>query len=61
MVKNKQMLFSDFPKLGKITSKVRSDNKKRIFVGGVRIGRGMYRTDEEMENYKKESLNKKLP
>ena len=55
------MLFADFPKMGKITSEVKERNMKRTFTGGVRIGKGMYRTDEQVEEYIKSSLRKKLP
>lgn len=55
------MLFTDFPKMGKITYDVREKNKNRIFTGGIRIGKGMYRTDDEAERYKLDSLRRKLP
>ena len=61
MLKKEQMLFTDFPKMGKITYDVREKNKNRIFTGGIRIGKGMYRTDDEAERYKLDSLRRKLP
>lgn len=60
-IKHKDMLFSEFPKIGKITSNVKEQNKKRIFTGGVRIGNGMYRTDDEAAKYKESALSRKLP
>ncbi len=61
MIKNKQMLFADFPKIGKITPAVKQANRKRIFTGGVRIGNGMYRTDEETTSYQHNALKRRLP
>lgn len=55
------MLFADFPTIGKITPEVKEKNKKRSFTGGIRIGSGMYRTDEQTEKYKRNSLERKLP
>lgn len=55
------MLFYDFPKIGKITSEAKKNNQKRVFTGGVRIGNGMYRTDEETKKYKSDTLKRKLP
>lgn len=61
MIKNKQMLFAEFPKIDKITPAVKQANKKRVFTGGVRIGNGMYRTDEETLAYKNNALKRRLP
>ena len=61
MIKHKKMLFYDFPKIGKITSEAKKNNQKRVFTGGVRIGNGMYRTDEETKKYKIDTLKRKLP
>lgn len=61
MVKNVDMLFADFPSVGKITSEIKAENVKRVFTGGVRIGNGMYRTDEQANEYKQISLQRKLP
>lgn len=61
MIKNKEMLFINFPPIGKITPKVKEENSKRVFTGGVRIGNSMYRTDEETKKYKERSLQRKLP
>ncbi len=61
MIKHKQMLFTDFPAIGEITPIVKEVNKKRKFTGGIRIGNGMYRTDEEVEKYRSDALKRKLP
>lgn len=61
MIKNKQMLFVDFSDMGKITSEIKVKNEKRVFTGGVRIGSGMYRTDDQAEKYKKDSLKRIMP
>ena len=61
MLKNEHMLFADFPEVGKITPEIKKDNENRVFTGGVRIGSGMYRTDEQAEEYKEKSLQRKLP
>lgn len=61
MIKRKEMLFADFPTFGEITSKIKAENVKRVFTGGVRIGNGMYRTDEQVKQYKESSLQRKLP
>ena len=61
MIKNKQMLFVDFPKVGKITTEVKDKNKIRVFTGGVRIGNARYRTDEQAQQYREGSLQRKLP
>ena len=61
MIKYKQMLFIDFPEVGKITQSVKQKNIKRVFTGGVRINNGMYRTDEQDRKYRENSLKRKLP
>lgn len=61
MIKNKQMLFTDFPKIRKITPSVKQANKKRLFIGEIRIGNGMYRTDEETSAYRQNALKRRLP
>lgn len=61
MIKQKEILFIDFPETSVITKEVRDKNRNRIFTGGVRINNSMYRTKEEDEKYRKESLNRKLP
>ncbi len=61
MIKNKQMLFTDFPNMGKITVEVKAKNEKRVFTGGIRIGSGRYRTDEQSKKYMENSLKRKLP
>lgn len=61
MLKRKEMLFKDFPDVSNITEKVKAENVKRVFTGGVRIANGMYRTDEQMKKYKENSLQRKLP
>lgn len=55
------MLFKDFPSIGEITSEIKAENVKRVFTGGVRIGNGIYRTDEQAKKYKESSLQRKLP
>lgn len=57
----KEMLFVDFPPVGKITKTVKEKNLKRFFTGGVRINGGKYRTDEEAEIYRRKSLRRALP
>ena len=47
--------------MGEITTEVKEKNKKRIFTGGIRIGNGMYRTDEQVKKYKEISLQRVLP
>jgi hypothetical protein len=54
-------LFVDFPPLGEITDKTRSENHARTFTGGVRINSGMYRTSKEEEEYREKSLQRQLP
>lgn len=61
MVKQKNMLFVDFPPLGCITEKVKTKNQKRIFTGGIRINNGMFRTDEQVKKYRELSLKRRLP
>lgn len=61
MVKKKQMLFTDFPDIGKITVEIKAKNEKRVFTGGIRIGSGKYRTDEQSRKYVESSLKRKLP
>lgn len=61
MVKNKHILFADFPEMGKITPEAKQANRKRIFTGGVRIGNGMYRSDEEASIYQHNALKRRLP
>jgi hypothetical protein len=39
--------YRDLPDLAPITEKTRTENSRRIFTGGVRINKGMYRTTEE--------------
>ena len=61
MIKRKEMLFADFPSVGKITQAVKNKNITRIFTGGIRINNGMYRTDEQDKEYRQNSLKRKLP
>lgn len=61
MVKQAEMLFVDFPAVGKITKAAREKNMARIFTGGVRINNGMYRTDVEERKHREKSLRRKLP
>ena len=55
------MLFVDFPAMREITPKAKQENVRRTFTGGVRIGNGMYCTDEQTRKYQKYSLQRKLP
>ena len=50
--------YSDFPE---ITEETRRENKKRVFVGGVRISQGAYRTKKEDDDYRKTLIERKLP
>ena len=61
MIKHKEMLFVDFPPVGKITQTVKDKNEMRVFTGGVRINNGMYRTDGQDKKYREDSLKRKLP
>lgn len=61
MIRHKEMLFSEFPQMGIITEEVKEKNKRRTFTGGIRIGSGMYRTDEQQRDYIRNSLKRKLP
>ncbi|MDR2202359.1 MAG: hypothetical protein LBP26_06355 [Clostridiales bacterium] len=60
-IKKASILFSDFTPVGDITSDVREQNSKRVFTGGVRINRALYRTSNEYERYRQSVLDKKLP
>ncbi len=60
-MRHEKMVFVDFPKTGKITKEAKVKNVGRIFVGGVRINNGMYRTTEESQIYAEKSLKRKLP
>lgn len=61
MVKRAQMLFETFPELGEITKKAKKQNMNRVFTGGVRINKGMYRTTLEEKRYRERLLKRKLP
>lgn len=61
MVSHRDMLFTEFPKMGEITKKAKSQNMKRVFTGGVRIGSGMYRTDKAMKKYIKKNTKRNIP
>ena len=61
MIRHKEMLFVDFPNMGEITAESKANNDKRVFTGGVRIGNGKYRTDEQVREYKERSLKRQLP
>ena len=61
MVKHKDLLFSDFSHVGPITKEQKEKNESRIFVGGVRINSGKYRTDEEDKAYRENAIKKELP
>ncbi len=57
----KKYIYQDFGGLAPITDEVRNENASRIFTGGVRINKGMYRSDKETEEYIEKSLARKLP
>ena len=54
-------LYKDFGDFPEITEEIRIKNASRIFTGGVRINKSMYRTKEETDKYIKKSLKRKLP
>ena len=58
---DRSIITKDMPDLQPITDKTREENKQRKFTGGVRIGRGIYRTDEEERLFKENALARKLP
>jgi hypothetical protein len=53
--------YRDLPDLAPITEKTRAENTKRIFTGGVRINRGMYRTTKDEYARRDKILSKQLP
>ncbi|GHS94016.1 hypothetical protein FACS1894139_15790 [Planctomycetales bacterium] len=57
----KDVLYRDFPSFAVIDERVRTENRARLFVGGVRINQGRYRTQAEDEKYRRESLLRQLP
>lgn len=61
MIKYKEILFIDFPETIDITEEVKEQNRNRVFTGGVRINNSIYRTKDEDEKYRTESLERKLP
>ena len=58
---NLKYLFCDFPNFSEIDERVRKNNLSKTFTGGVRINKGMYRTEKETMRYFKKSLARKLP
>jgi len=54
-------LNANFPEFGEITEKTRKENSKKIFIGGVRISSGMYRTNSEDIARRKKVLQTRLP
>lgn len=58
---NFEYIFVDFKDFPEVTRKTRKQNAIRIFTGGVRVDKAMYRTDKENEQYIKRSLRRKLP
>ena len=57
----KEILFEDFPDIGKITEDEKKKNANKVFVESVRLANGLYRADEQHEEYRKVSLKRKLP
>ena len=57
----KDPLYVDFPEFNEIDERVREENAKQVFVGGVRINISKYRTKAEDEEYRRKSLKRKLP
>lgn len=51
----------DLPNIDEITDVTREENARRIFTGGVRIDKGLYRTKKEDEEYRKKILQTELP
>lgn len=41
--------------------KVKTYNSGKIFVGNMRLSKGLWRTDKEKETYLKQSLERQLP
>lgn len=41
--------------------KVKTYNSGKIFVGNMRLSKGLWRTDQEKETYLKQSLERQLP
>ena len=59
-MKNKDVLFKDWPDVLIITDKVVALNKGQI-AGNARINMGIVYTSEAKEKYTKESLERELP
>lgn len=57
----KAILFAAFPPMGEFDEKAKARNDNHIIRGSVRMNRGMYRTDKELEKYIEDSLKRKLP
>ena len=57
----KNLLFEDFTPVGEVTIDVKAKNVKRFFTGNIRLNKGYYRTDKEVEKYRKISLARNLP
>lgn len=51
----------DFPDIAEITEEVRKENSTRVFTGGVRINKSMYRTAQEDRIYRESTLSRQLP
>lgn len=58
---NEKYIFADFSDFSEITEAVRKSNATKIFTGGVRINKSMYRTQDETDKYITKSLKRKLP
>ncbi len=55
-------LFDDmFDNTSKFGREIKTNQNNKKITGNVRLAQGMYRTDEEKENYRKKSLERDLP
>ncbi len=54
-------LFAEYTPVGEITQEVKQKNQKRTFTGGIRIGRGLYRTTKDELERRNRIANTKLP
>lgn len=59
--KKMKYIMAPFPEFSKVTNEVVKINKGKKFTGGVRIQKGLYRTETEANEYIRKSLERKLP